>query len=258
MKPFGFLMLCFSKHTPCIFLHSLCITKLQKLKNDSRKTNQRGTHMVHREVCTPIRCVLPRVCVPGQWLKIQEEDHWPVTHRSADYCRGTLAALLERNGQMSDGALGSPQAVERCSAWSPSGWQLPAREGCQVGCDSCAVHKSPRFFGALPFLTCLSADSWEVAGKFWCWGAPFSTGFHFLAGCLNILFVKMGVIGRWPLAFLVNMNLLILCRRKNCISLCFTPVLVFTVTTWPHLFGLITVVDSCHRLPLGETLCLSN
>lgn len=178
------------------------------------------------------RCVLlsglPRVCVWGGWLRIRVESHQPASHRSVACCRGTLAALLERNGRMSDWALGILQAVERCSAWSPSGWQLPAKDGCQAGCDSCAVHRSPRFFGALPFLTCLSAYLWEVARKFWCWWAPFSTGFHFLAGCLTILFVKMRVPGRWP--FLVHMNLLILCKRQNYISLCSTPMLVFTVT----------------------------
>lgn len=94
----------------------------------------------------------PRVC-GGEG----EVGHWPASHRSGACCGGTIAVLLERNGRMSDQALGSPQAVEHCSAWSPSGWQLPAREGCQAGCDSCAVHKSPRFFGALPFLTGLSA-----------------------------------------------------------------------------------------------------
>lgn len=233
-----------------------------KVKKWFQETNQHGVqhgaHITERRVL-PVRCMLPMVCVWGGWLRIQEEDHWPASNRSVACCGGTLAALLERNGQMSDWALGRPEAMEHCSAWSPSGWQLPAREGCQAGSDSCAVHTSPRLFGALPFLTCLSAHSWEVAGKCWCWGAPFSTGFHFLAGCPTVLFVKMGVIGRWPLAFLVHMNLLILCRRKNYISLCSTLVLVFTdhMTTlvYKHL---ITVIDICHRLPLGETLCLSN
>lgn len=100
------------------------------------------------------RCVW---CGVGGWPRIEEEGHWLASHRSGACCGGAVAALLERNGRMSDQALGSPQAVERSFAWSPSGWQLPAREDCQAGCDSCAVHKSPRFFGTLPFLTCLSA-----------------------------------------------------------------------------------------------------
>lgn len=142
--------------------HTLCFPSFIIYHQDAKvkmtlenKPTPTWYHMV--PTWYPGRCVLPLGPAQCVCCGEGEEGHWPASYRSGTCCGGTRAALLERNGRMSDQALGSPQAVEHCSAWSLSGWQLPAREGCQVGCDSCAVHNSPRFFGALPFLTCLSA-----------------------------------------------------------------------------------------------------
>jgi hypothetical protein len=73
---------------------------------------------------------------------------------------------------------GSPQAVKHNLAWSLSGWELPAREGCQAVCDSCVVSKSPRFSSALTLLTGLPVYRVKSQGSLDA-SAPFSTGLHF-------------------------------------------------------------------------------
>lgn len=155
-KPsFSPLVLWISVSTSFVFVYTSFITNLQELGNSRERTNMAPTRI-------PLLS-LPRVYVCR--VVVGEEGHWPGSHRSGACCGGTKVDLLEGNGRMSDRALGSPQSVEHYSLRSLSGWQLPASERCQAGCDSCAVRKCPRFSGALTFLTCcllLVGSSWDV------------------------------------------------------------------------------------------------
>lgn len=130
-----------------------------------------------------------------------EKGHWPARHRSGTCCGGTRVALLKRNGRMSDWAPGSGMLLNVVPVWLAASCQgkLPSRLW--------------QLRSALTFLTCLPAAR-EAAEKFWCGWTRFSIGFRFSGECLTISSFKMEVIGRWPLAFPVNTNLLITCREN--------------------------------------------
>lgn len=215
MKPSIFpLVSWISVSTSFVFLHSSFVTSPQQLKW-LQKTNQHGTHVVHREVCT---------------------SSWPAQGVCWGRVGGEGGSKRKVTGLLATGLGLAGEEQKLLPLREMAGFQIELLAAPrQWNAALCGPHLVGSFLlgkAAKQVVTAVQCANLQGSLVHWhFWPAclrlvgnsreapmlrdPFSTGTHFSAECLSILSFKREITGERPVAFLVNMNLLNLCRKEK-------------------------------------------